>query len=100
MPNLGIKEYKCEIVVLGLRNLVSTGLLPINKAFAKFNLKSMLPSDQATAVENIQTQPFENGPNPNIRTTLQFELKMPSDPTFSPRMTCDVFDLLYFESLP
>ena len=55
MPNLGIKEYNCEIVILGLRNLVSTGLLPINKAFVKFNLKSMLPSDLATAVENIQT---------------------------------------------
>jgi hypothetical protein len=45
MPNLGIKEYKCEIVILGLRNLVSTGLLPVNKAYVKFNLKSLLPSD-------------------------------------------------------
>ena len=25
---------------------------------------------------------------------------MPSDPLFAPRMTCDVFDLLFFESLP
>jgi hypothetical protein len=45
MPNLDIQEYKCEIVILGLRNLVSSGLLPINKAFVKFNLRSMLPSE-------------------------------------------------------
>ena len=45
IPDLEIKEYKCEIVVLGLRNLVSAGLLPINKAFVKFNIKSMMPSD-------------------------------------------------------
>jgi hypothetical protein len=50
---LKIKEFKCEIIVLGLRNLVSTGLLPINKAFVKLNMKSMLPRDQASAVDNI-----------------------------------------------
>jgi hypothetical protein len=45
IPDLDIKEYKCEMIVLGLRNLVSTGLLPVNKAYVKFNLKSLLPSD-------------------------------------------------------
>lgn len=57
MPNLNISEFKCEILVLGLRNLVSTGLLPVRKAYVKFNLKSLLPPASAKAVENIQTQP-------------------------------------------
>jgi hypothetical protein len=53
MPSLQYEEFKCEIMVLGLRNLISTGILPIKKAFVKFNLKSLLPPEQAKAVENI-----------------------------------------------
>ena len=50
MPMLMVENFKCEIVVLGLRNLVSTGILPINKAFVRFNLKSLLPTEKAKAV--------------------------------------------------
>ena len=70
MPSLDINEFKCEIMVLGLRDLVSTGLLPVRKAYTKFNLKSLLPPDQSKAISNITTQPREGGSNPNIRTTL------------------------------
>ena len=100
MPDLSFAEFKCDIIVLGLRKLVSTGLLPVRKAFVKFNLKSLLPPSLANAVDNIVTQPKDGGPNPNIKTTLQFEIKIPSDPTFCPRMTCDVFDQLFFEGMP
>ena len=44
MPDLDISEYKVEIIALGLRSLISIGILPINRAFMKFNLKSLLPS--------------------------------------------------------
>ena len=70
MPSLDINEFKCEIVVLGLRELVSGGLLPIKKAFVKFWLKSLLAPDQAKAVANITTLPKETGSNPTIRTTI------------------------------
>ena len=100
MPSLEAREFKCEIMVLGLRDLLSGGLLPIKKAYVKFNLKSLLGPAQAKAVDNIQTQPKDSGPNPSIRTTLQFEIKIPIDPTFCPRMTCDVYDMLYFEGMP
>jgi hypothetical protein len=42
MPNLDIEEYNIEITVLGFRNLVSAGLLPVKKAYAKFSIKSIL----------------------------------------------------------
>ena len=45
MPDLQMSEFKCEIMVLGLRDLVSNGLLPIKKAYVKFNLKSLLPPE-------------------------------------------------------
>lgn len=50
IPDLEIVEYKVEIICLGLRNLVSSGILPVNKAFIKFNLKSLLPAHKAKAV--------------------------------------------------
>ena len=53
MPDLRIKEFACTIMVLGLIELVSNGILPIRKAFVKFNLKSLLKSEMAKAVSNL-----------------------------------------------
>jgi hypothetical protein len=39
--------------VLGLRGLVSAGLLPVRKAFVRFNLKSLLNPISSKAVDNI-----------------------------------------------
>ena len=61
MPNLKILEYKTEIIALGMRNLISNGIMPVNRAYMKFNLKSLLPSSQANAIKNIQTQPNNKG---------------------------------------
>lgn len=72
--------------------------MPVNKAYVNFNLKSLLPVNKAAAVSNIQTQPDDKGPNPNMRTTIQFEVQMPSLPDYCPRMTCDVFDLMFISS--
>jgi hypothetical protein len=95
MPDLMMKEFKCDIICLGLRELVSPGLLPINKAYINFGLKSLMSASKAKAVNNIKTEPGMSGPNPNLRTTISFGVEMPSDPHFSPKMTCDVFDLLF-----
>jgi hypothetical protein len=90
-----MEQFKVEIVVLGLRDLVSTGLMPINKSYVKFAVKSLLPVSQAKAVDNVFTEPNSKGPNPTIRTTIQFEVKMPTDSTFLPMMTCEVYDQLF-----
>ena len=90
-----MEEFKCEVVALVLRDLVSTGLMSVNKPYIKFAIKSLLPVAQANAVDNIFTQPHAKGANPTIRTTVQFEVKMPNDPTFLPRMTCEVYDQLF-----
>lgn len=100
MPDLRQEEFRCEVIVLGLRGLVTTGLLPIRKAYLMFSLKSLLPPDQAKAIKNIYTQPRESGPNPNINTDLQFDIELPTDQHFCPRMTCYVHDQLYLEGLP
>jgi flagellar assembly factor FliW len=41
------QDFDVEINVLGLRNLESFGLMPIKKAFVRFNLRSLLPPEKA-----------------------------------------------------
>ena len=36
-------DFRVELNVLGLRNLESSGLLPVKKAYIDFLLKSMVP---------------------------------------------------------
>ena len=95
MPQLNIEEYNVEINVLGLRSLVSTGLLPIRKAYIKFSVKSVLPPAQAKAVSDIFTEPGEGGSDPNIRTTLKVLVRLPGEEAYCPRMTSTPYDKLY-----
>jgi len=99
MPRLDIEEYNVEVNVLGLRSLVSTGLLPIRKAYIKFSVKSVLPPAQAKAVSDIFTEPGEGGSDPNIRTTLKILVRIPANEEYCPRMTCTAYDKLYFEGM-
>jgi|TARA_B110000285_G_scaffold138237_1_gene154777 hypothetical protein len=99
MPDLNIEEYQIQINVLGLRDLLSTGLLPVRKAYCKFSVKSILPPSQAKAVADIFTTPNEGGSDPNIRTTLKVNANIPADPYYCPRMTCTAYDKLYFEGM-
>ena len=84
MPDLKIKEFQCKVTILGLRELVSPGILPIRKAFVKFNLKSLLKAENAKGVEDIKTQPKEGGSNPNLKTKIEFQVKVSQDKTFCP----------------
>lgn len=99
MKDLQIEEYDIEINVLGFRNLLSTGLLPIRKAFAKFSLKSILPPTEAKAVQDVYSLPDESGSDPNVRTTLKFTVNLPSIEEYVPSMTCTVYDKLYFDGM-
>ena len=37
------KEMDCNMLILGLRELQSPGILPVKKAFVQFNIKSLVP---------------------------------------------------------
>jgi len=89
------KDYKLDINVLGLRNLESFGLMPIKKPYIKFRVKSLLPPAKAQAITNVQTDPNANGPNPNINTTLTFNVNLPVEELYCPALECDVFDFVY-----
>ena len=80
--------------ILGMRNLASPGILPVKKAFCKFNIKSLVPPN-GPAVKNIQTQPIMAGPNPTLNTTMKFTIPLPVDPLYCPRLACSTYDQIF-----
>ena len=88
-------DFDININVLGLRDLASFGLLPVKKAFVRFNVRSLLPAKFAKAQKNISTQPGPTGPNPTLSTIIKFNLKLPCDPLYCPKLACDVFDQIF-----
>ena len=47
-----VREFGVNMNILGMRNLASPGILPVKKAFCKFNIKSLVPPN-GPAVKNI-----------------------------------------------
>ena len=88
-------EYRVEMNVLGLRGLVSPGLLPVKKAYIEFMLKSMVPPVAASALETVRTQPGPSGENPTINSVISFSVPMPVDPLYAPSMACRVLDKVF-----
>ena len=85
------KDVTFEINILGLRDLKpSLGWMPVNKAFLKFDLKSLEMPGESQIIKELKTQPFEPGPNPNINTVLSFSAKIPVDYLFCPALTVTV----------
>ena len=80
------QEFDVNMLILGLRQLESPGILPVKKAFINFNIKSLVPPNSA-AVENIKTQPKAPGPDPPINTTMKFNITLPVDPLYCPKLT-------------
>lgn len=77
-----------------MRNLASPGILPVKKAFTKFNIKSLVPPN-GPALKNIQTQPIAPGSNPTLNTTMKFNIPLPTDPLYCPKLGCAVYDYIY-----
>jgi hypothetical protein len=82
------RDTTFEINILGLRDLKpSLGWMPVNKAFLKFDLKSLEMPGEASIIKELRTQPFEPGPNPNINTVLSFTAKIPIHHIYCPALT-------------
>lgn len=88
-------EYRVELNVLGLRNLMSPGLLPVKKAYIDFLLKSMVPPMASSALSSIRTTPGPTGPDPTLNSVISFSVPMPKNRLFAPRMSCRVYDKVF-----
>ena len=87
-------ELNIDIHALGMRELESFGIMPIKKAFVKFRPRSLLPPERAFAVTNVDTEPKESGPNPNINTLVSFQAQLPSDNLYCPTLACEAYDFV------
>jgi len=89
-----VREMTVNMLILGLRSLASPGILPVKKAFIKFNIKSLVPPD-GPSVQNIQTIPTAPGPNPTMNSTMKFMIPLPIDSLYCPRLSCAVYDYIF-----
>ena len=94
--NLGnyipIQEQNVEINCLGLRQLQSVGIMPVQKPFIRFNINSLLPPEKAQVVKRVCTEPKNTGNSPNINTKITFTVEMPVSSLYCPKLSCEVFD--------
>jgi hypothetical protein len=88
-------DFDVNINILGLRNLLSPGLLPVKKAFISMNAKSLVSPKQGINVQNIKTEPKNPGPNPTLNTVLTFNVPLPIKKLYTPRLACQVFDTIF-----
>lgn len=88
------KEMNINMNILGMRNLLSPGILPVRKAFIKFGLKSLVPPNGAQALDKTTT-PNQPGPNPTLNTTMTFSLPLPVNKLYCPKLTCTVYDNIF-----
>lgn len=85
--------YQVKINALGLRELQSIGLLPVQKAYLKFNIRSMLPlGKDPKQIAIPMTEPLQPGSNPNLNTTISFIAELPCEKLYAPVLSCEVFD--------
>lgn len=89
------QKHSVNITLIGLRNLQSSGLLPVRKPFVKLQVKSMLEPEEQHAHENKVVPPQESGSNPNFNVKFNFELQLPANEDFVPTMTCSVLDQVF-----
>ena len=87
--------YTCEINILGLRQLKPLSVLPVKKAFIKFDMNSLnVTGRPEDALQPIVTVPGDTGPNPTINTIIKFDARLPKDEIFIPQLQCEVYDHL------
>ena len=71
-------------------------MLPIKKAYIKFDMNSLnISGDANDSLPAKITQPKDKGSNPTINSALKFDLNLPEDEIFMPQLQCEVFDYIF-----
>ena len=95
-PDPETEAYSFEINILGLRDIKPLAMLPIKKAYIKFDMNSLNVSTKNK--DNLApkvTQPKDKGSSPTINSALKFDLQLPKEETFIPQLQCEVFDYIF-----
>lgn len=90
-------KYYINMKILGLRELESTGILPVKRAFIKFDVDSLRSRAEKSYLHEkkfIKTEPKDTGSNPNILTVVNLEIDLPADAEYCPSLNCAVYDYI------
>ena len=88
--------YSFEINILGLRDIKPLAMLPIKKAYIKFEMNSLnVSGEKDDTLPAKTTQPKDKGSNPTINSALKFDLKLPELEIFMPQLQCQVYDYIF-----
>ena len=88
--------YSFEINILGLRDIKPLAMLPIKKAYIKFDMNSLnVTGDKEDNLAPKITQPKDKGSNPTINSALKFDLNLPESEIFMPQLQCEVYDYIF-----
>ena len=89
-------DYSFEINILGLRDIKPLAMLPIKKAYIKFDMNSLnVSAGKDDTLPAKTTQPKDKGSNPTINSALKFDLKLPKNNIFMPQLQCEVYDYIF-----
>ncbi|KAM3144321.1 hypothetical protein pb186bvf_003485 [Paramecium bursaria] len=94
-PNVKIPQ---EIAPKAVKHFVKMKLLGLRAlksyAFVKFNVESIKQPNEKNEYQTAQiiTQPKDSGSNPNIQTIITFEINLPEDDAYMPRLPGSVHD--------
>ena len=72
--NQELSDHSVKIRILGMRNLQSSGLIPVKKPYIKINTSSLMErsiNDQDIPYTDLTTVPKSGGDNPNIGDVLK-----------------------------
>ena len=90
------KPYTFEINILGLRDIKPLAMLPIKKAYIKFDMNSInVSGEPENNLPSKTTQPKDKGSNPTINTSLKFDINLPENEIYLPQLQCQVFDYIF-----
>jgi len=68
------KKYYMNMRILGMRNLKSLGILPVKRAFIRFDIDSVRTASEKSSLREkrfLRTEPLDSGPNPNILSVIK-----------------------------
>ena len=87
--------YSLEINILGLRDMKPLSMIPIKKAYIKFDMNSLnISGKKEESLQPRLTQPKDKGSNPTINSAIKLDLKLPKEEIFMPQLQCEVYDYI------
>lgn len=94
-----LEKHLVKIRILGLRNLQSSGLIPITKPYIKINTTSLIlraGSNETVPYSVLETIPKQGGSDPNIGEIMNMDVDLPVEDSLKPSISCEVLDQALF----